>query len=126
MKTLEVKQEQSESGKIILYFEDGSCVLISSASIIFYPDAKYYEAMVEEENGMHQDKNLAGTKFFDFEWNPKKGIEPYTSGWDGTRNNLLNSNSLGCKKEVTNERAYCTKLIQMNGWKIPKDYPLRF
>ena len=47
-------------------------------------------------------------------------------GWDGTKEMLLTNNSIGCKKEVSNERAYCTALIQMNGWKIPKDYPLRF
>ena len=40
---------------------------------------------------------------------------------------LRNDSALGCKKDaVSNERAYCTALIQMNGWKIPKDYPLRF
>ena len=27
-----------------------------------------------------------------------------------------------CKKD----NKYCTKLIQMNNWKIPKDYPIRF
>lgn len=46
--------------------------------------------------------------------------------WDGTEEMLRNNNSLGCKEDVSIERAYCTALIQMNGWKIPKDYPLRF
>ena len=56
----------------------------------------------------------------------KKGVEPYKWNWDGTKEMLLNNNGIGCKKQVSNERAYCAALIQMNGWKIPKDYPLRF
>ena len=67
-----------------------------------------------------------GIKYFTFMYDDLKGIEPYTKNWDGTIENLYNNSALGCKQEVTNERAYCTKIIQMNGWKIPKDYPLRF
>lgn len=44
--------------------------------------------------------------------------------WDGTRESLFKG-EYGCKKETSRTRPYCTKLIQMNGWKIPKDYPLR-
>lgn len=69
----------------------------------------------------------------------KHGMEPYIEvnnykdennnlipNWNGTRENLFVNPQLGCKETVTNERAFCTKLIQMNGWKIPKDYPLKF
>ena len=35
---------------------------------------------------------------------------------------LMNHSTYGCAKSG----AYCTKLIQMNGWKIPDDYPLNF
>ena len=44
--------------------------------------------------------------------------------WDGTRESLFKG-EYGCKKDTNRTRPYCTKLIQMNGWKIPKDYPLR-
>lgn len=126
LNTVLIKQEISASAKVVAYFADGSCVLISSGSIIFYPFAKDYEVVNEEVGGMYRDKTLAGIKFFDFAWDPEKGIEPYTKGsWDGTRENLLNHSSLGCREDATNERAYCTKLIQMNGWKFPKDYPLK-
>jgi len=34
--------------------------------------------------------------------------------------------NIGCNKDATNEAAYCTKVIQLNNWKIPKDYPFKF
>ena len=50
-----------------------------------------------------------------------KGFEPYTFNWNGTKQGLYN----GCKGNVVSgtAHAYCTKIIQDNGWKIPKDYP---
>ena len=49
-------------------------------------------------------------------------IEPYIFRWNGSVNHLKNGNTWACKKGCTN-CGYCTKLIQLNGWKIPKDYP---
>ena len=51
----------------------------------------------------------------------------YLSGyWDGTREDLLNDPIVGCNENAEVERAFCTKLIQMNNWKIPDDYPFKF
>ena len=55
----------------------------------------------------------------------KTFFEPYTYSWDGTEEYLMNNNVYGCNENNLN-RAYCTKLIQLNSWKIPKDYPLKF
>ena len=110
--------------------------MISGSSFIFYPNAKDYERL-ENEGTVSRNKNMSGTKYFTFFFKPydnssinkyhfNKGVEPYKYEWDGTREMLLNDNGIGCKQNVSNERAYCTALIQMNGWKIPKDYPLRF
>ena len=123
-------------GKIAVYFTDGSLVMISSSSFLFYPQAKDYEK-IEQDGNINRNHDLCGTKYFTFIFNPssntaankyhyKKGVEPYKYNWNGTEDMLWNDNTLGCKKEVSNERAYCTALIQMNGWKIPKNYPLRF
>ena len=49
-------------------------------------------------------------------------VEPYIHQWNGTREQLLKDSLFGCSKGWTT-CAYCTKLIQMNDWKIPKDYP---
>jgi len=51
--------------------------------------------------------------------------QPYTWDWDGTRENLLDSTlwSGGCG---SNRPLYCAKLIEVSGWKIPDDYPIKF
>lgn len=55
----------------------------------------------------------------------KTFFEPYTYIWDGTEEHLKNNNVYGCNENNLN-RSYCTKLIQLNGWKIPQDYPIKF
>lgn len=43
------------------------------------------------------------------------------------RNILINQKNYGCKhQEGLHNGAYCTALIEMNGWKIPDDYPIKF
>ncbi len=49
-------------------------------------------------------------------------IEPYILNWNGMVEHLKTDAIWACKKGCTN-CGYCTKLIQLNGWKIPKDYP---
>ena len=49
-------------------------------------------------------------------------IEPYILNWNGTEKKKKTGAIWACKKGCTN-CGYCTKLIQLNGWKIPKDYP---
>lgn len=39
------------------------------------------------------------------------------------RDYLMNNTIYGCAK---GRGVYCTKLIQLNGWKIPDDYPIEF
>ncbi len=58
-----------------------------------------------------EEKGQPRTKYF-----LNKGLEPYIvpNTWDGTRE--------GLKQDSLNY----TKLIQLNGWKIPEDYPLKF
>lgn len=42
-------------------------------------------------------------------------------------NNLKNNSWGGCYHEKPiNGHPYCTRLLQLNGWKIPKDYPYKF
>ena len=126
------------TGTSIVYFPDGSLATFSAASIIFYPNAKDYSVTKNQvSGGVRGSYEHRGTKSFTFLFAPTentesnkyhyaKGVEPYMWGWDGTEEMLKNDSAKGCKEEVSNERAFCTALIQMNGWKIPKDYPLRF
>ena len=48
-------------------------------------------------------------------------IEPYIYHWNGTQEDLKNNSEFGCVKGM--RKAFCAKLIQLNGWKIPDDYP---
>ncbi len=50
--------------------------------------------------------------------NRKITVEPYTFGWDG-KNETLNTSERGCAGE---NPLYCTKILQLNNWKFPKDY----
>ena len=129
----------SISGYLKLYMPDGSLVVLSANSILFFPYADDFKEKASSTNPdlMNTDPEASGTKYFTFLFGPwdtvkankyhyQKGMEPYMYDWDGTVDKLKNDSALGCKKEVSNERAYCAKLIQMNGWKIPDDYPLKF
>ncbi len=57
-----------------------------------------------------------------------QGMVPYDSLWDGTREDLFNNSLYGCAKsaEINQPGVFCTKLIQYDGWKISKDYPVKF
>ena len=65
---------------------------------------------------------------FDKNGQSKNYIEPYAWNWNGTIEGLKNDNNVdgakkyGCRKNNTRFE-YCTKYIQVNGWKIPDDYP---
>lgn len=71
-------------------------------------------------------------KKFQFQFAKKSGvnnvinsvsyIEPYIYSWNGKREHLKTGGTWACKKECTN-CGYCTKLIQLNSWKILSDYP---
>ena len=50
-------------------------------------------------------------------------FEPYAWAWNGTREQLVSGDSYSCDGQY---RCYCTKLIQYDGWKISKDYPVKF
>ena len=54
-------------------------------------------------------------------------MEPYIAFWnDGKESTLWNDNRRGCNRKTSSNKQYCTKLIQLNNWKIPKNYPHKF
>ena len=60
--------------------------------------------------------------------NNKTTVEPYVFELDGTYETLINDPRRGCSKarETTSTvrlGTFCTKLLQMNGWKITDDFP---
>ncbi len=50
-------------------------------------------------------------------------MEPYIFQWNGDLRRLKENNQFRCAKDNEGMAAYCTKLIQLNNWKIPDDYP---
>lgn len=64
--------------------------------------------------------NIAGL----MKYHQGKGVEPYAANWNGTEIQLKDG-QFGCKKDNVKYAYYCTAIIQRNGWKIPKDYPLK-
>ena len=129
----------TSQGKVNIFFPDGSLVIIGESSWIFYPEAKYYKITESLDTDGYVDVDPAdsGIRYFTFLFNPsktvaankfhyKKGVEPYKYKWDGNKSSLLNDSELGCKETVSDERAYCTALIQLNGWNIPDNYPFKF
>ena len=129
------------SGHVILYFNDGSVLVFSGSSWSFYPNAKKFTLQIDE-NGLNSvAKTTSGVDHFSFLFAPNntgkkytyhfnKGVEPYMFAWDGTMDGgtgLKTNQDYGCKEDLPRHgRAYCTALIMLNGWKIPKDYPLKF
>ena len=133
---VEIFNNKNTNGEVFVYFEDGSLLQLNKVVWTFYPNQKNLK-IYKNQDDLLQRSQSTGTDSFCFLFEPNstyswlkyhkgKGVEPYMSGWDGSREKLLDDESIGCRTNATNEPAYCTKLIQLNGWKIPKDYPLKF
>ncbi len=120
--------------KVMIYFPDGSLCLFDGASFQFWPESKNFEDYkIGDDGEVKNNTELSGIKYFTFFFAPwdnsslskyhyRKGVEPYKYSWDGNIDSLRTNPRIGCQKDVTNERAYCAALIQMNGWTIPKNY----
>ena len=139
LKTLKV--EKNSDNYVIVYFPDGSAVIIrrGGSTYNFFPEAKHLGNLTKDDifdNQNNPDNPLAYGKnnfFFAFypnsdnekwKFHKDKGLEPYK--WiNGSVDNISwRKTSYGCSE--TGSKVYCTALIQENGWKIPKDYPIRF
>lgn len=132
--------EKDANGFVIAYFSDGSVVIIrrGGSTYNFFPDARDYKKLDSNflsTNLNNPDNALYGKTCFFFAFYPNsdderwkyhknKGLEPYK--WINGSNSDIDwtDTNYGCSK--TGSKIYCTALIQKNGWKIPKDYPVRF
>ena len=133
-----LKVEIDSNNYIRIYFTDGSMVLLRRAGTTYnyFPYAKKYEELKDEFadiNTIAKSTKILGKDSFLFafmpnttnsgwEYHKDKGLEPYR--WHSGDTLNLKSGNYGCTK--TGQKQYCTAVIQENGWKIPKDYPVRF
>lgn len=124
-------EKKSDGKGFYVYLNDSSILLVTNHiyDMTYYTNKKGIPAPGE--------KHEFGKYAFGFRFNPtlatgqtqqdntytlKPTFEPYSWNWDGTLEDLYNNSSQGCKNGSGN---FCTKLIQYNGWKIPKDYPVK-
>ncbi len=137
LKVTSVKEIPDDNDEgILISFADGS-ILRS------YRQGRDYDYFISADKYMkHKDKIRPGVDKFMFRLSPtdqtdltntaphyNRGFEPYAYLWDGTRDGLIEGRtageSYGCRQSAR-DRYYCAKLIQLNGWKIPDDYPFKF
>ncbi len=134
-------REQSGRPAKMIYFEDGSAVLVdiyyltnSDGNITYQSNGGHFLYYVNSK--LMKTNNIDGINTFRFAFWPNaggssynkyhynKGVEPYKAHWNGDPATFTSS-ELGCNNSGGN-RMYCAALIQYNGWKIPKDYPFKF
>ena len=86
-------------------------------------------------NGSKKGANMLGADVFgiqiDFSSKLTSKQGPYMKPLNSkeiTEDKIRNAEIYGCSKEINHAYAgtYCGGLIQLNGWKIPDDYPVKF
>lgn len=101
----------------------------NGGDIQYFPDANIgREKMIERKPLKKTTREVFAFQFAKYNNRDKKEIkssdfvEPYVFMWDGTKEGLTKKGTWACVKNCTN-CGYCTKMIQMNDWRIPDDYP---
>ena len=111
------------AGGLYVYFADGSALRIPTHTtrdwLFFATGDKCIK------------KPIVGVCYFAFNYAPSsahssfkdwkyatRNFEPWFHAWNGTKEQLYEDCSKG--------QNLCSRLIMLNGWKIPKDYPLKF
>ncbi len=122
------------NGNAFIKFSDGSAAVFSNQGIQFWPESKDFVDLTTAA----ELKKVQGYKTFAFllvpydcsenyKYHCDKGVEPYAySLANDDEESIRNHAIMGCNTNPSHSAAFCTKLIQMNGWKIPKDYPHKF
>lgn len=121
------------AGSLVCAMLDGGSIVINYSSgfdIIYLTDFDY----TSNDNTYKQNLLKDTRKAFSFQLGKITGagmtetsandyVTPYTYGWDGTYEGLTKRGDYSCSKYCTSRPAYCTKYLQLNGWRFPKDYP---
>ena len=126
------------SGSLIVYFADGSALRTrrkdSTRDWDFFPGN--VNKCINSQKAAEGFRDTGGRCSFAFNFMPSattekwkyhynRGFEPYKFNWDGNTETLYNDSKYGCNSTGSSWRQYCTAIIQMNGWKIPDDYPYK-
>ena len=132
LETLKTGKIKTNTDDILLiYLKDGSILGVTNYiyDMFFYVNS---DAISNARSGKnyflfrfnpillsHQNNEEAQK---DLKYSLKPTFEPYSNYWNGTREQLIDGHSFSCAQN----HAFCAKLIQYDGWKISKDYPVKF
>lgn len=104
---------------VCVYLTDGSMFMtyvnLDGMDFLYFINSKEIKTTKNYFVFQLNKKNLVNTVPADF-------IEPYIFSWNGQMSTLKSHSRFGCRKSNP-DSAFCTKIIQLNGWKIPDDYP---
>ncbi len=119
--TLQDTQQDGNQRGVKVSLNDGS----GFTSFLYYVNANnidlYLFYCIDAQDKSCEFNNYDGKNTFMFMYSPdKKAFFPSYVNSPASVETLKNSTSYGCYK---GHKQYCTKLIEMNGWKIPDDYP---
>ena len=144
LKTLKITNAPDNAG-ILLYFADGSGaqVVNKGHDWLYCLDAKNIDDVGNGKNSTQND--LLGRECFHFGFYPSKngscttgsygyqnfynkGIEPHVYCDLRNPDGSINTDTPGLvtKNDLYTHPSMYTKAIQINGWTIPDDYPIRF
>ncbi len=134
-----------EKVKKIFISDEGDCLalyLLDGTVLTFPPyiyDVRYYfDPKIIGTDSEQMGKNMFFFRFQptlfkemenrdEFKYVTNPGFATYAYGWDGTIEGAKHSAvGNGCYDSKSEGGALCTKLIELNGWKIPEDYPFIF
>ncbi len=123
MRYINVEHYDKDSNVVKITLLDGSMftfgIDVNGGDIVYYANGKdeinqknRFIFQFTKNNGLGNSNAVKSTNY----------IEPYIFQWNGDVSTLKTHERYGCRKNCT-QCNYCAKLIQLNGWKIPKDYP---
>lgn len=103
----------------IYYISDFKRSQLTSGKYLTDPRRVFYFSMQKEsDNGTEKD-HIANTNVKN-----KNFVVPYVLNWDGTIEGLTKRGTkYSCSSGYTFYPAYCTKLLELNNWKVPDEYP---
>lgn len=117
----------------VRYMNNGSAFIWDANSISFFPYGKDVEKCKPVTNVLNE---CLGKKTFQFLYYIDTGMVAFDYP-NHSKNytpevwiKLINNEQLCTKEPIhqvygLNSRSYCLKLIQLNNWKVPSDYPLK-
>lgn len=127
-KFIVIKKKINVSGTTRYYLSDGSAfqfgnddMVNSSRGVVFFTGNP--EKCPQTGYGQCKFYFLYMPTINDSEWkyHYNKGLEPFKWTWDGKQESAIRN----CKKNGSDNGKWCTLVIQLNGWKIPEDYPYK-